>query len=502
MDLFQSLGFGSSVERLLDKFHCPGVSIALVQNHTIASAGYGLTHLDPPRSMTPDTIFQIASASKSLTGASIALLVDDNTNYPNVTWTSTMTSLLPDDFVMSEDSHTKQITIDDILGHRTGLPPHEASYFGERSSHPDNAKSLTRNLRNLPIVAPIRTEFIYNNIMYTVASHLIETLSGLKFADFLQAHFFGPLGMNSTNLGSIRAKVKGLGNRLTPGYLWDDKSNNYTSFEVQELAEAQGGGSIRSSVNDYIKYIEAIMHSNAPFSKTMYEGIIHTRFFVEKDYMRRWPLTSSGLYAAGWGVTFYRGHMIISHGGADPGVCTATFFLPSVNFGGVIMTNSLGGCTMTEIMQSQLVDEALKVPKNERLDWEKEPIALEDNYDTINTNKSLLEKLCPGIGQPQPQTTPLSAYNGSYWNAGYRTMTVGIDNDHLHINASDRSGDFQLDFKHICEQTKYIAYKSFHLENTQLALPAEFKFEDGRVVKMGLLLEDKMNSLIWFDKQL
>lgn len=123
MDLFNSPDFGSHVENLLDKFHCPGVSIALVRNHDIVSAGYGLVHLHPPKPMTPDTLFDVASASKSLTAASVALLVDDDEKYPNVTYEATMSSLLPDDFVMSEESYTEQVTVDDVLSHRTGVAP-------------------------------------------------------------------------------------------------------------------------------------------------------------------------------------------------------------------------------------------------------------------------------------------------------------------------------------------------------------------------------------------
>ncbi|OAQ57808.1 beta-lactamase domain-containing protein [Pochonia chlamydosporia 170] len=123
MDLFHSPKFVSHVESLLDKFHCPGASIAIVQNHTIASAGYGLVHLHPPELMTPDTLFDVASASKSLTAASVALLVGDDQKYLNVTYETTMSSLLPDDFVMSEASYTEQVTIEDVLSHRTGVAP-------------------------------------------------------------------------------------------------------------------------------------------------------------------------------------------------------------------------------------------------------------------------------------------------------------------------------------------------------------------------------------------
>jgi len=68
-----------------------------------------------------DTLFDIASASKSLTAASVALLIYDDVNYPDVKWESTISKLLPDDFVMPTDEYTKAVTIEDILSHRSGM---------------------------------------------------------------------------------------------------------------------------------------------------------------------------------------------------------------------------------------------------------------------------------------------------------------------------------------------------------------------------------------------
>ena len=121
MDLFSSSAFDTHVSNLINQWHVPGLAIALVHNETITSKGSGLATLDPPIKCTPDTLFDIASASKSLTAASVGLLVDDE-SYENVQWDSKMSDLLPEDFVMAEESYTKDVTVEDILSHRSGLP--------------------------------------------------------------------------------------------------------------------------------------------------------------------------------------------------------------------------------------------------------------------------------------------------------------------------------------------------------------------------------------------
>lgn len=122
MDLFCAAEFTTYVKKLMNARHVPGLSIAILQNEEISSAGFGKASLDPPQECTPDTLFDIASASKSLTTASAALLVNDNVKHPLVQYETPMSSLLPGDFVMPGDEHD-DVTLEDILSHRTGMAP-------------------------------------------------------------------------------------------------------------------------------------------------------------------------------------------------------------------------------------------------------------------------------------------------------------------------------------------------------------------------------------------
>lgn len=121
MDFFETEKFRSRVEALMKRHHYPGIAIAVVHNDEIKSAGFGLATVDPPAPCTADTLFDIASSSKSLTGASVALLTTDEA-YPNVQWDTPMSQMLPGDFIMSSPKHTEEVTLDDIIGHRSGMP--------------------------------------------------------------------------------------------------------------------------------------------------------------------------------------------------------------------------------------------------------------------------------------------------------------------------------------------------------------------------------------------
>jgi CubicO group peptidase (beta-lactamase class C family) len=121
MEFFNSSIFPSYVEDLMTEHHVPGLAIAVVQNDQLASAGYGKTSLETSKPCTADTLFDVASSAKSLTAASVALLVADNENYPEMQYDTSMSSLLPDDFVMSGVGYTEGVTVEDILSHRTGM---------------------------------------------------------------------------------------------------------------------------------------------------------------------------------------------------------------------------------------------------------------------------------------------------------------------------------------------------------------------------------------------
>ncbi|KAJ8109266.1 hypothetical protein ONZ43_g6180 [Nemania bipapillata] len=299
MDYLHSPNFPARVEELIKKYHVPGLAVAIIEGDRTFSAGYGLASLDPPKPCTPDTLFDIASSSKSMTAAAVGLLVRDNDKHPDVQYDAIVSNLLPGDFVMPGQGYTEGVTVEDILSHRTGMSRHDDSYLSQRAAKPDDARSITRNLRNLTISTPLRSKFIYNNMMYTVAAYLVEKKSGLPFADFLQERFFGPLGMSSTHLQPKRARASGLGDRMAQGHTWNEEEKRYISFDASDTIEGEGAGSIITSANDYIKWVKALMNREHPIDDEVYKGLTKMRTLVSPDSDDLEPMTSPVMYAAG-----------------------------------------------------------------------------------------------------------------------------------------------------------------------------------------------------------
>ena len=120
-DYIHGEAFRSHALDLMNRHHCPGVAIAIVDDGVTGSTAFGLAAVDPAIPCTPATIFDIASSSKALTAASIALLVADS-NFADIQWDALMVDLLTDDFELSDSTRSRTLRLDDLVGHTTGVP--------------------------------------------------------------------------------------------------------------------------------------------------------------------------------------------------------------------------------------------------------------------------------------------------------------------------------------------------------------------------------------------
>ncbi|KAJ3499462.1 hypothetical protein NLG97_g301 [Lecanicillium saksenae] len=535
MEFFKSDKFTDHVDALMAEHHVPGLSVAIaLGDSTTAARAFGFASVLRNDPCTPETLFDIASSAKSLTAASVALLVDDNKNYPKVQYDAAMSALLADDFVMQEASYTAGITVEDVLSHRTGMASHDNSYMGPNATEPDNARSITRNLRNLAVAAPLRSRYLYCNMMYTAATHLVEVETGMPFARFLEDRFFSPLGMASTALQPALARERGFADRIAKGHFWNKSS--YDEFDSPDCPEGQGAGSIMSSATDFIKWVKALMNRESPINDKIYQGLTKMRSIVNPGARRLKPHTTPAIYAAGMEVWYYRGQMVVGHDGNIAGFGSRFLFMPDKRFGVVVMGNSSGAGAVSTAIVRALMDEIIGVPISERqlrnkpkakkIPSRRAPVSADaptggagDTMPTLaaknhgkddgNSGKGIsnipANRKKPEIAPKNkskplpPQELSLDLYVGTFANKGYRNLRVEIKDELLYVDARDRAFGFTLTFEHKRDQREYIAHLSDALEGGDDHVDAEFVFEDGRAVRLGLDLEPTIKDLIWFD---
>ena len=164
----------------------PGTAVAVVYNDEVVyEQGFGVRELGKPEAITPETVFQIASLSKPLSSTLVAAVVGDGTT----TWDATISSLAPG-FALSDPFVSDQVTIRDMLCHRSGLP----AYSGDPlvwSFLYDRAECI-RRLRSYALATPFRTTMAYSNLGFSSGAYAAASAAGQSWEDLAEARLFAP----------------------------------------------------------------------------------------------------------------------------------------------------------------------------------------------------------------------------------------------------------------------------------------------------------------------
>lgn len=388
-----------------------------------STQGYGIATY-PSTPVTPRTLFYAASTTKAFVGAAVALAIlsgnyctegvgagsDDLASSaragPPLAWDTPIWRVLGDDFVLADEWATRHLTLADAAGHRTGMPRHDkasqhrlraapgASSRGE--SRVARPVDVARMLRHLPLSAEPRTKFQYCNLMFTVLGLAVERLvgGGTTLGDALREWIWAPLGMEGTFFtleGALAASAlpreANDTYRLAGGYWWDEDAARFESVPFMPLDEVGGAGSIISCVEDYAKWMHAHVSAYNPRagesgtagSAALYAALreSHRPLTIVSDAVATasspspWDAGGLQVYAAGWFVTSYRGHRVLSHSGGMEAYGTQMSILPELGFGVVAMGNTaMTANAAGEGLVWRLIDEKLGVPETHRFDWD------------------------------------------------------------------------------------------------------------------------------------
>ncbi|KAH7406826.1 beta-lactamase/transpeptidase-like protein [Phaeosphaeria sp. MPI-PUGE-AT-0046c] len=492
---YKSAEFDKFVQDRMDEYQVTGLSVAVIQDDDIHAKGYGYATLSDEK-VTTDTIFDMASTSKCTTAAAVALLVQDD-QYPDVQWTTPVSKLLPDDFTLADPHLTDEITIEDILSHRSGLAYHDDSYLSVRSKNPDNAKSLTRNLRNLEFVKPLRTTFMYCNIMYSVATHLVETVTGIPYAEYLRTKIWEPLGMTNTFHDIDDIKAHDAMSHKATGYHWNKETESHIAMPTYIQPEGQGAGCIFSSAGDYAKWIRSLLKRSAPLSEDTHKDLVQPRSFYSLDDEDKIPFSSYPLYALGLVIESYRGHSLITHSGGVPGFESVVAYMPEHDWGLVCVGNTDNASYVIQTLMSTLIDDVLGVPNDERIDWSAFYRGWKDKEDKED-DEIKPEHTKPE--NPEPLGVPIEELVGTYYDAGYKNLVLEMKDGRLVADCDDRCFPFVLTFEHLTG-CKFLVHNRASWSGDIRKWLGEVRIDGGKVTAVGVEFETEVNGhLIWFNR--
>src|SRR2546425_6411012 len=198
--------FDAYVARSMKQFEVPGLAIAVVKDGKVVLAkGYGVRRLGDSARVDERTLFGIASNTKAFTATAIGILVEEG----KLQWDAPVVNYLPW-FQMYDPFVTRELTIRDLLVHRSGLGLGAGDLLWWPTSTYDR-KEVARRLRYIKPATSFRSAYAYDNVLYLAAGQVIETVSGQSWEDFVQSRILARVGMTGSTVRHSSAAAGGAG---------------------------------------------------------------------------------------------------------------------------------------------------------------------------------------------------------------------------------------------------------------------------------------------------
>ncbi|MDB0051459.1 beta-lactamase family protein [Gammaproteobacteria bacterium] len=323
--------FVAWMEGAIREKEIPGVALAIVSREGIMHMQtWGVRSIDTREAVHTDTVFRIASMSKTFAGASAALLVDQNYQ----SWDTKLTDLFPSMNLGTRRS-SSGITLKHVVSHSTGLMPHSYSNLLDDGVSYDRIKL---SFSEIPTVCKPGDCYGYQNVVFSIIADVVEQSTGESYEKFIYDQIFKPLGMITASVG-MKAYLEN--NEATDPHrrsrgAWHTTSTNPAYYSV---APASG---INASIFDMSMWVRANLGAfpeilSPGFLSQLHEPIIAT---PRGSYFNRWSGLEKAYYATGWRVFDYKKQRVIHHGGGVRGYRSEMAFVPEANIGLVLLFNA------------------------------------------------------------------------------------------------------------------------------------------------------------------
>lgn len=306
------------VQRELAAASVPGAALAITHGATVLHVrGFGVDSADRP--VSGDTMFRVASLSKSFTALAVMQLVESG----RLELDDTVASHLAE-FRLA-DPRGASVTVEQLLDQTSGLTDAGVSPFGRDQPH--DLEEAVAALRDVRLSADPGARWSYHNPNYQVAARLVEVVSGQRFADYLGQHVFEPAGMTrSTTTDYYDEPVAGLA------------EGHVTAYGATFAASAPhvftaGDGGVVSTAADLARWL--VLQGDEGRSQT---GV---RLLSPQGVARMHTSNDPGGYALGWDTSGPPGApSVVEHSGTVLTFSAQQALLPGSGYGVAIAFNS------------------------------------------------------------------------------------------------------------------------------------------------------------------
>lgn len=325
--------FDAEFSREVTENKIPGAAYAIIRDGgVVAMRVHGTRAADAELPVTSNTVFRLASVSKTFAADLAAILQAEN----KIDLSQPVTRYVPG-LKFKKAGHAGKVTLAHLLSHSTGITPNAYDNMLEEGWPLD--KIIPRFNRIDPMCAPGQC-YGYQNILYSLIKPAIEQSTGEAYEDLVRERLLEPLGMKDASLG-LEAYLSEA-NRAAPHVF--TKRDGWTRVLVdRNYYNVTPAAGVNASIEDLTKWVLAQMGENgAVLSADVLAAVTQKRVATTRELRRRgWRghLTKAH-YGYGWRIYRFGDHDVILHAGGVKGFRTFISYSRETGTGFAIMMNA------------------------------------------------------------------------------------------------------------------------------------------------------------------
>jgi CubicO group peptidase (beta-lactamase class C family) len=434
---FDAKHIDAVVEKAMKAYQVPGAAVVVVKDdEVIYQKGFGVREKGKDSEVTANTVFPIASCSKAFTSALIAMLVDEG----KLAWDDKVHQHL-DYFRLSDELADRDVTLRDLLCHRTGMPRHDMIWAGLVNN---DSGELIRRWGKGASSTSFRSTWEYSNVPFTTAGVIAGKMNNGTWANAIEKRIFMPLEMRSSSCTSAAGQAAS--DHTTPHYFGLNRS--ISAIKWDEIDQAGGAGCINSTATDMGNWLRFQL-AKGKFGKQLVASKVLNETHTQQMLMKAegvWAIyfppkaTRFTTYGLGWFVHDYRGFDCVSHGGTLSGIRAQCMMIPAKKIG-VFAVCNLRPCPFPEAVTKSTLDHLLGLPVEDWVASTQMQFALLEA-----TNIKRMEKREKDRKKDTKPSLALKEYAGKFDEPAYGQAELSVEDDKLWLRWGRFT--FRLDHYH------------------------------------------------------
>ncbi len=335
--LFQSLS--EEITTGMQRLPIPGLAVGVWHEGIEQVAGFGVTSVENPLPVTPDTLFQVGSISKTFTATALMILMEAG----KVDLDTPIRAYLPD-FRLSDEDVARRATIKHLLTHTGGWL---GDYFNDFGFGDDAQVKMLNEIAKLPQLTPLGEVWSYCNTGFNIAGRLIEVITGQSYERAIQEMILDPLGMKMTFFFPHDVMTY----RFAVGHeIVKREAKVARPWPIGRAGHPAGG--IISTVIDLLKYARFHMGDGAGLLRPETLELMQTPIV---------PGSGLNVFGLSWFIIPIGDTPVLQHGGATHGFTADFTIVPARQFVLATLTNSDEGAVLYADLRVNALERYLNI---------------------------------------------------------------------------------------------------------------------------------------------